>query len=155
MPVIELLDFQVTSSRGHLTENLGAISDGISLSSSDRTEIAPRRFCRRTQWQLVARNEHSLRRLDRDEKLNLKPTFKLLVALTVALSVRSRRRASANGMGPGPSLCCRGTVGNKGGRSVVTEQVHSKAGLSRIGSLNRTTARYSRTVSTLVTVLII
>ena len=48
-----------------------------------------------------------------------------------------------------------GTAGNKGGRSVFTEQAHSKQIYQRIGSLNVKTVRYSGTLSTLMTVLVI
>ncbi len=48
-------------------------------------------------------------------------------------------------------------MGNKGGRSVFTEQIHSKQIYQRIGSLalNVKTVRYSSTLSTLMTVLVI
>ena len=48
-----------------------------------------------------------------------------------------------------------GTAGNKGGRSVFTAQIHSKQIYQRIGSLNVKIVRYSSTLSTLMTVLVI
>jgi hypothetical protein len=55
----------------------------------------------------------------------------------------------------GPITFVAGTVGNKGGRSVFTEQIRSKQIYQRIGSLNLKTVRYSSTLSTLMTVLVI
>jgi hypothetical protein len=43
----------------------------------------------------------------------------------------------------GPITFVAGTAGTKGGRSVVTEQAHSKQIYQRIGSLNVKTVRYS------------